>query len=510
MNDAPPAAATIGPPSRTSEGERIGIDLTGPLPAMLAFAACAVYAATLSPVPDHAWQFYMAERALDGARLYVDIGAADMHPPLFTWLAMAIARLGRLVHVDGLTLYPVMVLCAVAASLHAWRRITTASGWMTSVLVVALLPAAGPYYGQGEHLALVLSIPYLAGAAATIRGRPSSAAGAIVAGTLAGIGLALKPHFALVWIGVEACVAFHRGPRSLLRPQSIAVGSVFVLYVVTTIAFTPEFFQALPWLMQLYPQAFGVERLTIVFDERALLLALGLFAGFSIRRDAGLGPLARVLSIAALAMYAAMLLQAKGWGYHWYPVIALSFVLCGLALQPHLYRRRFAAPALAVLAVLWMQAQAVRTTRLLVVDPVMLPQMMDAVDEHARGQAIVAFSHIIETGFPLVNLTGSRWASPYAHLWMVPAMYADAWAQRIPLRYRDVGQWSELEQLIFDRLWQQLERDDPALTFVPLPLANGFDMRAYFETDERFRDRLARSPVLDTIGRYIVLGRPRR
>jgi hypothetical protein len=41
-----------------------------------------------------------------------------------------------------------------------------------------------------------------------------------------------------------------------------------------------------------------------------------------------------------------------------------------------------------------------------------------------------------------------------------------------------------------------------------VPLANGFDMRAYFETDARFRARFARSPVIDTIGRYIVLGRP--
>ncbi|MGH7501815.1 MAG: hypothetical protein ACREL7_08670, partial [Longimicrobiales bacterium] len=37
---------------------------------------------------------------------------------------------------------------------------------------------------------------------------------------------------------------------------------------------------------------------------------------------------------------------------------------------------------------------------------------------------------------------------------------------------------------------------------------NGFDLRAYFETDPRFRDRFARSPVIDTIGRYVILGRP--
>jgi hypothetical protein len=91
---------------------------------------------------------------------------------------------------------------------------------------------------------------------------------------------------------------------------------------------------------------------------------------------------------------------------------------------------------------------------------------------------------------------------------MVPAMYSEAWAEREPVRYRDVGEWQAFEQQMFDRTWQQIVRDDPAIIFMHVPLANGFDMRAYFETDARFRARFARSPVIDTIGRYIVLGRP--
>ncbi|MGH7500175.1 MAG: hypothetical protein ACREL7_00320, partial [Longimicrobiales bacterium] len=500
-----PSAGDV--PIVTAQRARIGIDLTGAWPAALAFAACAVYAATLPPVPDHAWQFYMAERALDGARLYVDIGAADMHPPLFTWLAMAIAAFGRLVDVDGLALYPVVVLVMVGCSLAAWRRITGASGWMLAVLLVALLPVAGPYYGQGEHLALVLSIPYLGGAAAASEGRRIGRGGRLGSAVAAGLGLALKPHFALVWMGVEGCIAMRQGVRSLFRRESIIIGSIFALYIGATVAFTPEFFRLLPWLLELYPRTFGVEFHTIVFDRRALVLGLGLFAGHTIRRDPDLAPLARMLAVAALAMYAAMLLQGNGWGYHWYPVMALSVVLCGLALSPFLSRFRIAAPALAVLAFFWTQAQAVRTSRLLVVDPVLLPQMMDIVEERARGEAIVALSHMIETGFPLVNLTGVRWASPYAHLWMVPALYSDAWAGKEPVRYREVGEWTQFEQQMFDRIWVQMERDDPALTIIRVAF-NGFDLRAYFETDPRFRDRFARSPVIDTIGRYVILGRP--
>jgi hypothetical protein len=61
---------------------------------------------------------------------------------------------------------------------------------------------------------------------------------------------------------------------------------------------------------------------------------------------------------------------------------------------------------------------------------------------------------------------------------------------------------------MFDRIWASIAREDPALIILHVPLASGFDMRAYFETDARFRDHFARSPTIDTIGRYIILGRP--
>lgn len=491
-----------------AHGPQPGIDLRGPLPAALAVLGCALYAVTLPPVSDHAWQFYMAEQLLDGARLYVDVGAADMHPPLFTWLAVAIAALGRLINMDGLTLYPIVVMVGVLISLEVSRRLINASGWLLAVLVLAFLPVAGPYYGQGEHVALVMAFPYFAGAAAAIRGRPPGRTSGIVAAAAAGIGLALKPHFALVWLGVEVAIAMARGARSLLRPESITVLSVFSAYLLAAFVFTPELFESLPWLMRLYPRAFAVEFHTILLDERAILVAAGLFAAYRLRQSQH-APLARVLAIATAAMYVALLLQGKGWGYHWYPVTALSIVLCGLALDEYARRLRLASPALAVIAVVWMNAQSIRTTQLLVQDPVILPQMMDIVEANAKGQSVVAFSHLIQTGFPLVNLTSVRWASPYAHLWMVPALYRDAWAGTTPVRYRDTGEWKAFEQQMFDRIWERLVRDDPAVTFLHVPLANGFDMRAYFETDERFRNRFARSPVLDTIGRYIVLGRAR-
>ena len=487
---------------------RRGFDATGPVAGALGLAACGVYAMTLAPISDHAWQFYMAERVLDGARLYIDVGAADMHPPLFTWLAMAIEAVGRLVSVSGLALYPVFVFLAVATTAWTWWRTAPASGWMLAVLVLALLPMAGPYYGQGEHLGLILALPYFIGAAGAAEGRPLPRGAALAVGLAAGFGLAMKPHFALVWVGIEAYVALRRGWRSLLRVESVAIGSFFVLYVIAALLFTPTLFELVPWLAKLYPR-FGPKAFSaVLLDKRALLLAAGLLASLSVRGKDGWTTISRVLAIGALAMYGALLLQAKGWGYHWYPVSALSVVLCGLALRPHLGRLRIAAPAIAIIAAIWMQRQSDRTGRILVRDPTNLPDLMEVVEQHAAGESILALSHLLQTGFPLVNLTGTRWASPYAHLWMVPAMYSDERGYALPIGYRETGEWQPLEQQMFDRIWESIERLDPALIILHVPLASGFDMRAYFETDARFRDHFARAPTIDTIGRYIILGRP--
>jgi hypothetical protein len=368
---------------------------------------------------------------------------------------------------------------------------------------------AGPFAGQGEHIAVVLALPWLAGTAAAATGHRAGRTGAMTAGVAAGIGLAMKPHFALVWLVTELWLARRVGPRSLLRTESIAIVAVFCAYLAATALFAPTVFTLIPWVAPLYARFAPASLASMLTDPRLLLVAAGAAACFAVRRGEEHEPATRVLCVAALAMTAAVLLQGKGWGYHWYPAMALSVMLIGLTLHSRLGRLRMpATAALAVLAVAGASWQVDRTARLLVREPTMLPQLMEAVEQYGRDGPIVAFSYTLQTGFPLINLTGTEWASPYAHLWMVPALYHGAFTAGEPLRYRDTGKWAAVEQEIFDRLWDRIERDDPSITILQGTLGNGFDMRAYFETDARFRDRFARSPVLDTIGRYVLLGRP--
>ncbi|MEX0890584.1 MAG: hypothetical protein WEB88_00335 [Gemmatimonadota bacterium] len=471
-----------------------------------AAAVCAALAAFLPPVPDHAYQFWMAERLLDGARMYVDVGAADMHPPLFTWSATALAALGRALGVPGLRIYPVLVALATLAALAAAWRLGLRAPLLLAAAAAALFPVAGPYFAQGEHLALLCALPYLVAAARAEERVPGSRTGRVAVALAAAFGLAMKPYFALVWVGVELSRARQRGARELLRLENLLIGGAFVLYVAATALFTPEFFGNLPWLAALYPRFAPVPFASLLLDPRLALILAGILAvrlaplaGFERR-------LGDILSIAAAAMYVALLAQEKGWGYHWYPVVALAVVLLVLAARAYLSRARpLVAAALAAAALAWMPFQVARTEALLDAFPGHLTELAEVVERFGGDGAFVAYSHLLSAGFPVVNVTGASWTSPYGHLWMVPAMYRDAWAGRAPLRYGQEGRWRALEAEILERLWAEVEGQRPGLVLLERPQASGFSMRRWLELDARFAAWLADARTVARVGPYDVL-----
>ncbi|HEX9107249.1 MAG TPA: hypothetical protein VF832_08470, partial [Longimicrobiales bacterium] len=61
-------------------------EVAGRLTAFLALVGACLFAAGTPAVPDYGYQFYLAGRVMDGARLFADVGAAEGHPPLITWM----------------------------------------------------------------------------------------------------------------------------------------------------------------------------------------------------------------------------------------------------------------------------------------------------------------------------------------------------------------------------------------------------------------------------------------
>jgi hypothetical protein len=473
---------------------------------LVTLVTCGILALGIPPMWDHGYLFYVATRVLDGSRLYVDIALGESHPPLLIWIFMVIEQIGRLVHIDGLSLYPGVVAGAIAVSVFLCWKSGLTDSFLLTVLVITLFPLAGPSYGQGEHLAVILAIPYLLTTSRRMAtGEPSTPRrDRIAIGLLAAVGLALKPHFALVWLFTETALGVSRGWREVLRPESVAIGSFFVAYLAATAALAPEYFGHLPWVMSLYGGYSPRPRLALIASPETFCFAASLVAGRFVGQ-AVYRSFANLLSFAGSAMFIAVIAQGKGWDYHWYPVLAISMLLVALSIRSRTSKVKVVVPILALVAMIGTRIQSRSIERILAEPPTYLPQMLNDVQRFGEGRPVLALTPVLSIGFPLVNLAGVGWASPFGHLWMIPALYPGVADPTVPIRFRQTGRWQAVEDEMFDRLWTGIQQAQPHLIILQSRLNGRFDMRSYFETDARFARLFAETTPADTIGPYVIL-----
>ncbi len=225
---------------------------------ILAAAAMAALLCLLSPAGhDQLWFLLMADRWRHGVALY---GPAlfDSNPPLIVWLSAIPLALAAAAHTVGIHLVPALTAHLPSSSLQALRAATTllqplsaATLWAKLLVLLALtltaalslpplrrlvprldsathrwllfafltLAAVIPArdFGQRDHLAGLLCLPYILAAATTLLRTPlpSSVASAPILhpplartlrlsiALLAALGLALKPQQVLLVIAVE-------------------------------------------------------------------------------------------------------------------------------------------------------------------------------------------------------------------------------------------------------------------------------------------------------------------
>ena len=288
------------------------------------------------PSPDVAWFFYLADRMLQGERLYRDV--VEVNPPLIVWLNLPVAALARAAAVPAEMVYGAALLVLIGVSLAlAARLLPEEEPWRAPGVrpvalllgLVVLLPLAGKDFGEREHLLLILTLPYTLLVIARAGGRSPGRALALAVGVMAGVGFTLKPYFVPLWLALEAYLVRARpSPPPWRRPETVAVVGVGLLYGAAVLLFTPEYFDLARTFGGLYWSYLrGPLWLTAFLGEGSALPLLALLA-FAVlyRRDPG-GHVWRVLAIAVGAAVLSALLQGKGWRYHFYPAMGYGLLL---------------------------------------------------------------------------------------------------------------------------------------------------------------------------------------
>jgi hypothetical protein len=132
------------------------------------------------------------------------------------------------------------------------------------------------------------------------------------------------------------------------------------------------------------------------------------------------------------------------------------------------------------------------------------------VRQHAGGAAIYIFSSNVSAGFPLINVTGVRWASRFPMQWLVPGLAR----RRTDLARQGVSEvperLGEVERYTRDAMVADLTKWSPALIMVDDRRDKSyfggieFDYLEFYSADPRFAEIISRYDKIDRVGDYDV------
>ena len=520
-------------PTESSEREEPGLRvpawffLSG-----VAFCAIALVQRITTPLHcDVAFYLDAARRVLDGARMYVDV--IDTNPPLVTSLSIVPVSVAGLLGVSPIVALYVFVAVLAAASLALCRRFLSAalgpSGpenwvpWLALISILLVMPGAD--FGQREHLLFMLTVPYVVLTSVRLGGRPVSPVSPVapwLAGVLAGVGVALKPHFALLWIAVELYVAVRsRSIWRWVRPEALLVPILSALHVQVIVVWFRDYFE---WgrLFYLSYDAYSCSFSTFLHSRSVKLwLAAGVMLLATKGKNESRG-IASVLYAAATGLLVIAVSHKKGWSYQLYPagaaslmciVVQLSGTISRLSdLDRHVRGGRVGALTLILVLLLARGAkQAYTDHRAARQTP--LRELVEVVRENAEGEPIYVFSTCVWPSFPLVNYSGARWHSRTQLLWLLPALYAGEADEANHVEYHEPSEMGERERLLIDMVVEDLSRHPPRLLLVDNQRPRqglgdmDFDFLDYFIRDERFARFMEPYAHLQDVGDFAVYKR---
>ena len=464
-------------------------------PLLLAFvlvAAIAGIRAFGTVDSDVSWQLWIAHQLMGGARLYSDI--LETNPPLWFWMGMPVDRLALAAHLRSDHVLIITIGCLAFFSLAATNALLGSMSRHRRTLLLAygaLVLLAVPWLqsGQREQIVLIGTLPYAALIGARREGREVPAASALAIGAFAALGFALKHYFLIVPILLELwLLACERGKWRPLRPETLGIALIGVLYAGAFLLFAPNYFSiALPLILLAYGVT-GAERLIDLFQP-AVLVALATIALLSAQprffRSEKSG-FAAALCIAAIGFAAAYFVQAKGWTYHAVPfagcaALALAAFLLGGEKTPRI--AALGAPALLFLP-LWIAAEQEFH------EPQSEIDVRQAVDGLNVGDSVGFIGSDPALGWNVTLQNGFRYPSRYNGFWMMRAVVKNE-AMGSPDQ-----RLSRLGRLVVRQTVDDFRCLPPRRIIIARPTPHGarageFDILAFFLRDPQFEELMA-------------------
>jgi hypothetical protein len=497
--------------------------------AIVLMAAAAVFTRSLNH--DVAWYLYMADAMRGGASLYRDV--ADTNPPLIVFLSLPPIWLAALFHLSQSVAFNVYVfvgagVCLVVCSQLIPKAWPDAQPETRGLLIVTtafcLLPFVRLDFGQREHLAVILLLPYV-WLSATSGGRDAGPIASGLIGIAAGLGFAVKPHFAVAWALLEVLVFVRErfGVRTLFRPAFVAAAVTVIVYVGSVLLFLPQYVEVFNDVRQFYGGLDSpLSTLVRLPDIAAWIAAAAALAAFKISRDTERPVM--VLFTAATGFMAAGLLQFKGWSYQMYPgraflvIYFIAFALALLQSAPALSAvLRGGIRSICLVIVMGLLATSVRYLAESRNPPgvdIVAP-LVELINKQAPHGPIAQISMRTQMypGFPAANEAGVKWSLRFPTLFYLPGLYENE--LRLPdseLKFRAPEAMSAMERRYFTEVVDNLCAAPPSVLIIEPPIARApagrrsLDLVAYYGQDPRFKKLFAGYAPIGWLGSFTIYG----
>jgi len=485
---------------------------------------------------DMGFFLYAAGRVLDGARLYRDV--VDLNPPLIIAFNLPVVALARVTGLSEFLLYRLASAFLVGILLLYSARLILRyvlpgeprrARYLVLLLCFTLFDLSRMDFGQREHFVLALLVPYLLLVAAKCAGQGVPRGEAAAIGVMAGAAIGLKPQFGLVWVVLEAFRRVRCAPAERWRPTPEIAGVLGFLaaYATAVLWLTPDYltvaFLLGPAYLQYMREPF-VELLAL--GPGAPLVGFVLLALLVLRRSMRKPVLGTLVAWTTVACFLAAAAQGKNFRYHFYPALALAFVLLGLvvvdvpAAAQRLSERIYGRASRALLATIvvvvsgWAVLQVAGGDAAERRQRAALADLVGAVRDRAMGRPVGVLSYTMESSFPLVNYAGVGLASRFPSLWPLPVSYWDAIETGGPLQYHTVSEMAPVERYFLSAVRDDLTTDQPSLLVVLRPARdaaiNGqrrLNYLQYFGRDPKLAALLAEYRLANRQGEYLLYER---
>lgn len=424
--------------------------------------------------PDVAFLAWTAAKVMGPPVFGIDI--YEVNPPLAFMIYSPAAFMAPLFgHVLAIKLWITFLACL--SVLVFWqacdRRMRLALTVTLALFITFIFPGQ---FGQREHVALLLTAPYVAG--------PCRSRGwAVLSGVMAGVGFAIKPYFLIALIFVFLT-------RRRIRTEEWAIAATGAIYAVSLVLFfQPYLFHFMPLARATYWAA-HLEASSTWKLTGFLLLSAVPFALAGAPQ-----PAARGFIAAAFGFVIAALIQFKGFTYHFHA--AWGFLTLFLVARMFNPRRLVAVLAAIDLLVLGYAVSEMTTGWFTRKDDGQ-KVMRELLPEIDRSQSYLSFALASFPGFPTALYT----KSDYKGIAIWPIFIS---AAREPTAGPELQE--KARRLTLGQAIDELRRKPELVIVERQDLAGGwnrakFDLLSWFKLDAGFRAEWDNYRYEKSIGNY--------